>query len=148
MAAKDAFAAYCVELLAPLGAARSRRMFGGHGLYIDDLFVAVVAAERLYLKVDAETRPLFEAAGCAPFVYDTKSGSMAMSYWSAPEAALESPAQMQPWARRSIEAALRARASKATPARRKPSAAASATAARRRKSEPSRSRPKRSTRGT
>ena len=36
MAAKDAFAAYCVELLAPLGAARSRRLFGGHGLYIDD----------------------------------------------------------------------------------------------------------------
>ena len=33
---------------------RSRRMFGGHGLYVDDLFVGLIAFERLYLKVDAQ----------------------------------------------------------------------------------------------
>mgnify|MGYP000287609516 CR=1 FL=1 len=33
-----------LELLAPLGRARARRMFGGHGLYVDDLFVAIVDA--------------------------------------------------------------------------------------------------------
>ena len=45
-------------------------MFGGHGLYVDDLFVALIAYERLYLKTDAQTRAAFEAAGCEPFVYD------------------------------------------------------------------------------
>ena len=43
------FVAHCLELLSPLGEARARRMFGGHGLYVDDLFVAIVAGERLYL---------------------------------------------------------------------------------------------------
>mgnify|MGYP006359969517 CR=1 FL=1 len=67
---RDAFVEHCLELLAPLGATRSLRMFGGHGIYIDELFVAIVAFERLYLKVDARSRPAFEAAGCGPFVYE------------------------------------------------------------------------------
>ena len=44
---------HCLELLAPLGTARARRMFGGHGLRVDGVFVALVAFERLYLKADA-----------------------------------------------------------------------------------------------
>jgi DNA transformation protein len=47
MAAKDAFANYCAELLSALGTARVRRMFGGHGIYVDDLFVAIVLGETL-----------------------------------------------------------------------------------------------------
>jgi DNA transformation protein and related proteins len=108
----DAFAAYCVELLEPLGGARARRMFGGHGLYVDDLFIAIVADEQLYLKADASTRPQFEAAGCRPFVYSKATQAVAMSYWSAPEEATESPSSMLPWARLAQAAALRARAAK------------------------------------
>ena len=115
--AADEFVTHCLELLATLGVARSRRMFGGHGLYIDDVFVALIASDRLYLKVDAQTRPHFEAAGCEPFVYDGKGQSVTMGYFSAPEEAIESPALMQPWARLAFEAALRARAVKAAPAR-------------------------------
>jgi DNA transformation protein len=115
-AAANEFVTHCLELLAPLGAARSRRMFGGHGFYVDDLFVALIAAGRLYLKVDAQTRGRFEAAGCEPFVYDGKGQSVTMGYFSAPEEAIESPALMQPWARLAVEAALRARAAKAAPA--------------------------------
>jgi len=110
--ARDAFAAYCVELLGELGAAQARRMFGGHGIYVDDLFVALVSGGQLYLKVDAQTRPRFEAAGCRPFVYGKADQMVALSYWSAPEEATESPALMMPWARLAQAAALRARAEK------------------------------------
>ncbi len=106
---RDAFADYCVELLGALGAARARRMFGGHGLYLDDLFIAIVSGGQLYLKVDAETRSRFEAAGCRPFVYGRAKQTVALSYWSAPEEATESPASMLPWARLAQAAALRAR---------------------------------------
>jgi DNA transformation protein and related proteins len=115
---------HCLELLAPLGAVRSRRMFGGHGFYIDDLFVAIIAVERVYLKTDAQTRPAFEAAGSEPFVYDTKTGAVALGYWSVPAEAMESPALMQPWARQAIAAALRARAAKPSAAPRKARAVA------------------------
>ena len=118
--ASSELVSHCCELFAPLGAVRTRRMFGGHGFYVDDVFIALIAGERLYLKVDAQTRPLFEAAGCEPFVYDAAGKNVSLGYFSAPEEAMESPPLMQPWARHALSAALRARAAKpraATPVR-------------------------------
>lgn len=87
-------------------------MFGGHGLYVDDIFIALIAFGRLYLKADMQTRERFEAAGCQPFVYEGQGKPVTMAYFSAPEDAMESPAFMQPWARLALEAALRGRAAK------------------------------------
>lgn len=117
MATDPEFVAHCRELLAPLGTVRTKRMFGGHGFYADELFVALIAFGRLYLKADAQTRPRFEAAGCEPFTYDGKGKPVTMSYFAAPEEAIESPALMQPWARLALEAAVRARAAKKAPAK-------------------------------
>lgn len=123
-AAPNEFVAHCLELLGSVGAARSRRMFGGHGFYVDDLFIGLIAYERLYLKADAFTRAAFEVAGCQPFVYDGAGKSVTMGYFSAPEEAMESPPLMQPWARLALAAALRARALK--PPARAPKAQAKA----------------------
>lgn len=111
-----AFVEHALEMLRPLGVVRARAMFGGHGVYLDELFVALVAFEQLWLKVDDQTRPQFAAAGCAPFVYEGKGRPIEMSYWSVPPQAMESPALMQPWARLALEAALRAHAAKRGPA--------------------------------
>lgn len=105
--------AWCRELLAPLGAVRGKRMFGGHGLYVDEVFIAIIVGEDLYLKTDDANRPAFEAAGCRPFEFQTAEGKkVALSYWSAPAEAMDSPVQMLPWARQALASALRARASK------------------------------------
>ena len=116
-ATNNEFTTHCVELLMPLGAVRARRKFGGCGLYVDDLFIALIAAERLYLKTDPQTRVRFETAGCSPFTFETKGKTMTTSYFSAPEDAMESPVLMQPWARLALDAALRARAAKPASAR-------------------------------
>lgn len=110
MPPKDAFARYCAELLAGQGPVRVKRMFGGHGLYVDDLFVAIVAGETLYLKADDRTRAKFEAAGCAPFAYTAKGKRVSLHYWQAPPEAMDSPALMRPWVTLAMQAALRARA--------------------------------------
>ncbi len=107
---RDALVDHCTELLSPLGAVRSRRMFGGHGLYVDELFVAIVAFDRLYLKVGADTRGRFEAAGCSPFVYSKATQAVSLGYWTAPAEAMDSPALMAPWGRLALQAALAARA--------------------------------------
>jgi DNA transformation protein len=124
MAAPSEFAAYCAELLGALGPVRTKRMFGGHGFYVDDIFIALAASDRLYLKADVQTRPRFEAAGCEPFSYDGSGKQVTLSYWTAPDDAMESPALMLPWARLAMEAALRARNAK--PARKLSSARAPA----------------------
>lgn len=115
----NAFVDHCLELFGSAGRPRARRMFGGHGLYLDDLFVAIVAGERLYLKADDATRERFERAGCEPFVYEAQGRTVSLGYWSAPDEALESDAAMRPWARLALDAALRARAARLKrPARR------------------------------
>ena len=102
---------HCLELLSPLGRTSSRRMFGGRALYIDDLCMALIFGDALYLKVSDESRAAFERAGCRPFIYETKDGDhQSLSYYTAPEEAMESPAEMVPWARRALAAAVAARA--------------------------------------
>jgi DNA transformation protein len=113
------FVSHCLELLSPLGGTSSRRMFGGHALYIDGLCRALIIQDTLYLKVDDANRTQFERAGCRPFTYAGKNDEVhVMSYWTAPEEAMESPAEMLPWARRGLAAAVAARA-KAPPAKKK-----------------------------
>ena len=105
----DEFTQHCSELLSVVGSVRSRAMFGGKGIYVDELFVALIIKEQLYLKVDALTLPQFEAAGSTPFKYRQDEQWHSMSYFTAPEEAMESPAVMQHWARLAVAAALRAR---------------------------------------
>lgn len=108
----EAFIAHLMELLEPLGEVRFRKMFGGYGVYHQDVMFALVADEQLYLKVDNESKATFEQAGLAPFTYEGHKKPVIMSYHQAPEAALEDPEEMQPWAELAIAAALRNKASK------------------------------------
>jgi len=131
MANDSDFVAHCRELLSPLGAVRVRRMFGGHGLYVDDCFIALISADVLYLKTDEATRPAFEAAGSQPFGYTTHDGRRTvLSYWQAPDDAMDSPALMLPWARQALGAALRAANRPAAKRTRAPRSARSASSAR------------------
>ncbi len=108
------FAAYACELLAPLGRCTAKRMFGGFGISVDGLTVAIVAdlgdGLRLWLKADETNRATYEAAGCARFTYPMAGVPRSMNYYAAPDDAMESPGAMQPWARLAWDAALSARA--------------------------------------
>ena len=110
MAVSDAFAEHVRELLSDLGAIRTRKMFGGAGVYLDDLMFGLVDDETLYVKADAETRPAWEAAGSEPFSFTSKDGRREItSYWRLPASALDDPAEALRWARLGLEAALRGR---------------------------------------
>ncbi len=114
MATAAPFVAHCLELFAPLGVVRVRRMFGGHGVDVDNAFMALIADGVLYLKADVGVQAQFQAAGCAPFSVAGKQGErVVMGYWSAPEDAMESPAQMHAWALLALGCARRAAQAKA-----------------------------------
>lgn len=126
MAANCDFVDYCLELLSGIGPCTARRMFGGWGLSFDGLSVAVIAdlgdGEKLWLKADGDTQPVFEAEGCQRFTMTmNKKGepvAMSMGYYSAPVDAMESSLAMAPWARMALESARKAQ--RAKPARRAP----------------------------
>jgi DNA transformation protein len=106
----DPLAERIVGLLTPLGPVRARRMFGGHGLFLDDLMFALISGGALYFKADGETEDAFRAAGSRPFTYRRQGKDVALSYWRAPEGALDGMAALAPWAEQAIAAARRTRA--------------------------------------
>ena len=63
MRVTDGFRAFVLEQLAGVESVRARAMFGGIGLYADDVFFGILAADALYLKVDDSNRGQYEAEG-------------------------------------------------------------------------------------
>lgn len=110
------FTHYCCDLLASVGPCQAKPMFGGWGLSVEGLSVAILAdlgsGETLWLKADETSKAAFEAVGCQRFTYPVKGELKSMNYYSAPSEAMDSAALMQPWARLALQAALAARAAK------------------------------------
>lgn len=112
MSTRSAFVDSVLGGLLPLGPVRARNMFGGWGLFLDDAMFGLIAGERLYFKVDAETEPQFAAAGAEAFTYLRRGKRSAMSYREAPlevPGTTLDPAALLPWAELGLEAARRAR---------------------------------------
>lgn len=102
------FVAHLLDLLEPIEGCTARRMFGGYGIFRDGRMFGLVADGELYLKVDDANRAEFEAFDLPPFRYEMKDGRVSeMSYHRCPEAGLDSPRAMHPWAESAIAAARR-----------------------------------------
>lgn len=99
-------------------------MFGGCGLYLDGTMFGLIADERLFFKVDDDSRAIFAKAGGEPFTYErpTREGRkrvVAMSYCEAPDGSLAGAETLLPWAERGLTAAGRAARTRAKARRRR-----------------------------
>lgn len=122
------FIDYVVELLGPFGTVQPRRMFGGHGVYLDGVCFAIVVDEALWFKVDEINRAEFEAAGCDRFTYARGGRLASIGFYRAPAEAMDSPGEVMPWARSAYAAALRAHAKRVADERRREAARATVDA--------------------
>jgi DNA transformation protein len=113
----DEFVEYLLELMQPLGPVSAKAMFGGYGIYIDELMFALVANDVLYFKTGETNRTDFEQRGLQPFCYERNGKAYSMSYSEAPAEVLDDADAMHRWANSAIEAALTNR----KPGNRKPS---------------------------
>ncbi len=97
----DDFLEYVLDQLHPLGLVLPRAMFGGHGLYYDGVFFAIIAAARLYFKTDDRSRPRYAERGSEPFHANMKQ--TLWSYYEVPAAILNDPAELATWAEEAID---------------------------------------------
>jgi DNA transformation protein len=109
---KSALIEYLTEMLLPLGTLRSKSMFGGTGVYIDELFCAFVVDEILYIKADQVSVQVFIQAGCPAFVYTKDDQAHTMQYYQIPDQALDDAEALRAWVKLGMEAALRKSAGK------------------------------------
>lgn len=109
MAVSQTSIAQAEELFHSFGEIRVRKMFGGAGLYCDELFFAIMDDGAIYFKVDEETRADFERRGLSPFTFEMKDGSSAtMSYYNAPEEIFDDEDELRRWTTFALDAARRA----------------------------------------
>ena len=101
--APNKFATEVVALLAELSEVRSRAMFGGHGLYCGATFFGLIAYERLFFKVNDDTRSEYIARGTEPF--SPSPGKTMKSYYEVPCEVFENDEELVRWARRAVEVA-------------------------------------------
>lgn len=115
MPQRSEFLEFVIGQMAGLGQITARAMFGGHGLYCNDLFIAIIAGEQLYFKADAQSQPRFEARGLRRFEYQTRGKTVQLMYYEAPTEVYDDARAMTDWGQLALAAAVRA----ARPARKK-----------------------------
>jgi DNA transformation protein and related proteins len=126
------FLGFVLDQLSGLGAVRSRRMFGGIGLYCDELFFGLIDDDIVYFKVDDSNRADYTSRGCEAFrpLADDPT-AVSMSYFRVPEDVLEDGDALHEWAQKSVRIAAASAALKAARKEKGRTRAKSAGAARR-----------------
>lgn len=90
-----------MERLLPLGDITSRAMFGGYGIFHNNLMFALISEDILYLKVNESNRKMYEEAGSSQFPHG-------ISYWEVPDDILEDTDRLYEWANISMAIAAKA----------------------------------------
>jgi DNA transformation protein and related proteins len=100
---------FLIDLFSGFGPVTIRRMFSGFGISADDTNFALALRGSLYLRVDGQSIPRFEAEGAKPFQYQTRTRTVTVSsYWQLPERLYDDPEELSDWARAALAAAQRA----------------------------------------
>ncbi len=100
------FVDFLHEVFADFGPIKSRKMFGGYGIYYEGIMIGLIADDMLYLKTDKTTEKKFIDKGLKPFKYDKGNKIVKMSYYLAPEEIYDDPEDAVYWARLAYQAAL------------------------------------------
>ena len=107
MTVSASFRTFIVDQLGRVVArVRARSMFGGVGIYANQLFFALIDDDTLYFKVDDSNRPDFERLGMKPFQPYGEGGEI-MQYYQVPADLLEDLDALRPWAEKAIAVAAR-----------------------------------------
>src|SRR4051812_21831723 len=91
-----------LDRLSPLGEVTSRPMFGGHGLYWRETIFGIVLGDRLYFKVNEQSKGEYVAKGMGPFRPNERQ--TLKSYFEVPPDVLDDTEALLSRAREAIRA--------------------------------------------
>lgn len=105
MAVSESYVGYVMDQLTRLGRMRSKRMFGGVGLYADEMFFGLLFDNGLYFKVDDATRGAYVDRGMGPFLPFPDKPDYVMGYYEVPADIIEDAEELVEWARKALRVA-------------------------------------------
>ena len=99
----ESFKDFVLDQLQELDDVEARWMFGGHGLYQDEIFFGIIPKSRLYFKIDEKTVAEYRKRKMKPF--RPNANQALKTYYEVPVAIIEDGDRLFEWA----EAAIRCR---------------------------------------
>ena len=97
---KESFKEFVLDQLRLLERVECKAMFGGHGLYCEGIFFAIIADGRVYFKTNAITVTDYLDRGMQPFQPNPKQ--TLKNYYEVPAEILEDEEQFAEWGRRAV----------------------------------------------
>jgi DNA transformation protein len=97
---RKGFEGRALDRLSELGEITSWPLFGGHGIYWNDVIFGILFRGRLYLKVDEESKGDYLARGMGPFRPNERQ--TLKSYYEVPPEVLDDREALLSWAREAI----------------------------------------------
>ncbi|ENF8747443.1 TfoX/Sxy family DNA transformation protein [Vibrio fluvialis] len=74
-----------MRLFEQFGRVKSRSMFGGFGIFVDDTMFALVVNDRLHIRADDASTAKFKQQGYEPYVYKKRGFPVVTKYFALPE---------------------------------------------------------------
>jgi DNA transformation protein len=108
----DTTSQWLTERLTALGNVRAQRMFGGAGIFVEDVMFGIVHKSCAYLKVDEETQARYVELGSRPFRPNARQ--TLRTFYEVPEPVLGDDAELLAWAKEALDVAQRAAERRAT----------------------------------
>jgi len=96
----ESFKDFVLDQLRELDGVEARRMFGGHGLYKDEIFFGIVHKGKLHFKVDESTVGEYRRRKMRPFRPNAKQ--TLKSYYEVPVEIIEDGERLGAWAEAAI----------------------------------------------
>jgi DNA transformation protein len=102
MNAKDeSFKDFVLDQLQGLEDVEARRMFGGYGLYRDEIFFGIIHKGKLYFKIDESTVGEYRKRKMKPFRPNARQ--TLKSYYQVPVDVVEDNDELCEWAKKAID---------------------------------------------
>ena len=93
-----------MDLMDQIDGIKSRAMFGGWGLYKNDVIFGIISDDEVYFKVNESNRKDYEEKASEPFSYKAKGNKrISLSYWRVPAEVLEDRENLEEWVDRSCQ---------------------------------------------
>ncbi|QIL86363.1 TfoX/Sxy family DNA transformation protein [Vibrio sp. HDW18] len=106
-----------MRLFEQLGRVKSRSMFGGFGIFVDDTMFALVVNDTLHIRADEASIEKFKQQGYAPYVYKKRGFPVVTKYYALPDNCWSDPASILTEAHTALDVA---KAERETQAQAKP----------------------------
>lgn len=74
-----------LKLFEQFGKVKSRSMFGGFGIFVDEAMFALVVNDALHIRSDDSTVEQFKTAGYQPYVYKKRGFPVVTKYYALPD---------------------------------------------------------------